>query len=88
MIKAVPRKVYYRDVEIYSRPDGAPFAVVLDSRAAGREVGETASLGPGLVAEVQDLKDLDGAVVGLSIAHEDEYAVAVAVANAADCEAR
>ncbi|GAM84324.1 hypothetical protein ANO11243_023180 [Dothideomycetidae sp. 11243] len=87
VIKTFPRRrLFHRDVEVYTRPEGAPFAVVLDRRADSRRDAVTTTSSkpdsPALVARPEQLAPmLDGALVALSIAHEDEYAVAVAVAD-------
>lgn len=108
-------------MEIYNRPSGPPFAVVLDQlewrtrdpasnsksgalpradrgpvstgveagelvhehfhaeRGTGKEVWRRE--GPALVADPEEVEgDLHGTVVNVSISHEGEYAVAMAVA--------
>lgn len=128
VIKSIPRKVYMRDIEIYTRPSGSPFAVVLDRRdvdidgvlerwaaedgepeaeRAQREKQEASARqserdrtkgedlesetltqtkpryppgGHGLRGEPEDL-EVDGQYVDLSITHDGDYCVAVAVAR-------
>nr|KAG8631671.1 hypothetical protein KVT40_000811 [Elsinoe batatas] len=124
IIKTSPRKIFMRDTEIYTRPSGAPFGVILDSRPPSpvsdssdppvprsassptdvleascgahqsihdsfapedresesltatktRFVGEEWSL----VAEPEEVQ-VEGRFVELSISHDGDYCVAVAV---------
>ncbi|KAF2223738.1 hypothetical protein BDZ85DRAFT_281649 [Elsinoe ampelina] len=124
-IKTSPRKIFMRDIEIYTRPSGAPFGVILDSRAlppdpissdppvpsSGPPPTDDASeasprarhsvhdsLAPGdresegltarkprfvgeewsLVAEPGEVQ-VEGRFVELSVSHDGDYCVAVAV---------
>ncbi|PNS16213.1 hypothetical protein CAC42_6320 [Sphaceloma murrayae] len=117
------RRIYMRDIEIYTRPSGAPFAVVLDARDATpadvleaelakhdnkaghtgqdpvtqsrRDRGQPEDLESetlinkkpryppaqsALVAEPETL-EVEGQYVDVSITHDGDYCVAVAMAR-------